>query len=277
MYRLSIGALSSLALLSLTARAEAAVSILYRYQSVALNAGQTAMVSASCNAGEILVGGGWDATSGKVFTFRSHPNGTPLRWSAAAKNTDSVTQHLYAFAVCASGDANASSFSVAQFVSVNPGSNGWGDPACGSGYVSAGGFFANGTADSNFFPYLSHPMTGSDSHKWRTVFRNSTGSAQSFVAHALCVQNLDAYFDTTAIPGTQVQVSPLQDQPVAYKACSAGYFLTSGGYWTSNNVPNGWLYGSRPDSTTQWLVKTHNGSPYYTMFTQAYAKCIDPW
>jgi hypothetical protein len=102
-----------------------------------ISAGQTGVVSASCPAGSLLSGGGYNQGSLRGLTvFASLPN--PTRWEVHAKNLGSQSELLTTYALCLTGVDGYTLLANAN-MTLSPQEDDWDDVACSSNGLAVGG------------------------------------------------------------------------------------------------------------------------------------------
>lgn len=71
---------------------------------VNVSGGSDGTVSATCNSGDVVTGGGFDFGNNPNITARSSGpsggGGTPVAWDVTADNHGTTSQNIQAYAVC---------------------------------------------------------------------------------------------------------------------------------------------------------------------------------
>ncbi len=273
MIRTIAGAASALTLLVVASQAHAAITITPRHQYDSVTPTKDGSAYVACQSGETLVGGGFDANSSDVFVLNSMPSGNG--WWVYARNVGSGTKSVYAFAVCASGDSNVTSWGISSSpVSVSPGYNGTAEPECsGRGRAAAGGFYSY-SSSTDFTAVQSFPTYVTGEKTWKTVFHNAAWPAKSFTGVALCVENLDATFSThNRSEATEIEGGT---NGFSYRFCP-GTGVISGSGWIFDTLPNRWVYGARSAGSYGFARGHHDGESWEApAFLTSYVRCITP-
>jgi hypothetical protein len=158
-------------------------TVTQRLADVSVPANSYANGYASCNPGEVLVGGGFTGVSGptgiEIYNFMA--NGA-MQWGGYAQNHTAFPGSITFYAECLTYSSAHSSFTLPpRQYAIGTGASGAGNsPTCASGmYVSGGGF-----ADDSFGTLYTMFVNGSS---WQVALQSSPGHANLLNAYAMCL------------------------------------------------------------------------------------------
>jgi hypothetical protein len=132
-----------------------------------------------CNAGEVVVGGGYaNPTPGvEIYNFTASGNG----WGGYAVNHTSSAAVVTFYAECLNASGAHTTFTSPVTTSIGAGSTGGTQVSCPGGSLLSGGGFAD---DENALVYNSSPNSSST---WEVYLKNQGASSTGLNVYAMCL------------------------------------------------------------------------------------------
>lgn len=190
------------------------LTITVRSSSLDVGPGEQKTLSATCQSGEVLVGGGFADNQFLTVDYSYPANDTT--WSAFAFETDSLSSKATVYAVCAQANFPLG----VQILASQPSSNGSATVTCPPGTLATGG--GAKLADIGYVDQ-SFP----DANGWSaTTPTSGSGGPASITAYALCASS-DILKVGTVVTGFTV---PTDGLATGSAGCPSGDVLVSAGY-----------------------------------------------
>jgi hypothetical protein len=200
------------------------------------------------------------ATNKGVYVYTQLKNGNG--WQAYASNKTGSSKTLNAYAVCASGIADASVQQVLATVMVPAGGVDKADASCPGGTTVVGGGYAS-KSDQTLKVYNSTKS----GNGWQAYARNSSGSAQQLNAYALCLSTTRTVSSSQVFQGINISAGATDGQTAT---CPSGDLATGGGYALQDGLE---VYNTSPDDFETWESYAWNNSGV-TRLMNVYATCL---
>jgi len=245
--------------------------LVVRSASGAARAGAALTVSASCQGGEQMLGGGYNiGSSNHGYSAASSYPSSPTTWtvSAVAAGPDSLELQTYVGCLNANYSLGIQivpvTFAVAAGSAPQPAS-----AACTDGVVTGGGAHITGSG-----AVLAESAPAAGLKGWNVVATAGSGGTKG-TAYALCaVHNLNA------APSTSRTFSiPSNSDKSADLACAANQWLTSGGFSNVDPSADGKnvfeLNGPTADYS-RWFLQGHNLDSASAHGVTIWAVCVLP-
>jgi hypothetical protein len=235
----------------------------YVTSKVTLAAGSDDYAVATCPAGSVVVGGGYDATDPDVTFYVQYKYGNG--WRGYAKNNSGSSRQITVFAVCLHNAPGASVTQELAQAMLYPGSSTPAIADCPPGsIVTGGGFYVDPDADLQVYQARKSPT----SEGWMVWAYNHSGSDKTFLAYAMCLSGSG---------GTITQIEKTVDISAgttgyALPTCGGGSLLTGGGF--SGPLDLIVYRNSSPYSGGQWQVYAKNTHTSDTKKLYAYVICL---
>jgi hypothetical protein len=266
----SSGVVTIYALRLVTAPAPTA-GLVVRSASGAGRGGAALTVSASCQGGEQMLGGGYNISGSDHASSAqsSYPSG-PATWMVSTVGAGSATFELQTYVGCLHANYSLGIQIVPTTFAVTAG--GASQPlsaACAGGVVTGGGAHITGSG-----ALLADSAPTSGLKGWNVVATAGSSSAKG-TAYALCAtHNLDAGPSTSRA----FTISSNNDNG-ADLACAAGQWLTSGGF--SNVDPsadgkNVYPLNAPTADYSRWFLQGHNLDAASAHGALIWAVCVIP-
>ncbi len=266
----SAGAVTVYALRLATAPAPSA-GLVVRSASGAARAGAALTVSASCQGGEQMLGGGYNIGSNDhgYSAASSYPS-SPTTWTVSAVAAGPDSMELQTYVGCLNANYSLGTqivpvtFEVAAGSAPQPVS-----AACANGVVTGGGAHITGAG-----AILADSAPAAGLNGWNVVATAGSGGTKG-TAYALCAaHNLDA------VPSTSRTFSiPSNSDKSADLACAANQWLTSGGFSNVDPSADGKnvfeLNGPTADYS-RWFLQGHNLDSASAHGATIWAVCVVP-
>ena len=156
-------------------------TIVQRLTQVPVTPGGINSATASCNAGEVLVGGGYALNNGlELYNFS--PAST-TQWRGYARNNGAATGLLNIYAQCLTYGSAHNSMATVRFSSIAAGATGSTvSGACPSGSAVSGGGFAD---NEGAFIYTMSASGGGTT--WTVYLYADGGRAEQLNSYAMCL------------------------------------------------------------------------------------------
>ena len=233
------------------------LSVSQAENSVSVNPENTGHAVATCPAGSVVVGGGFDGATRLV----AHNIGqTGNGWEAYATNHSASAQTLTAYAICMTG-APATTARIWHDESPAGGTTGTSSATCSGGSVVTGLGFA---ADASKI-WVSASETIGNTH--RITGKNFSGVASILRVHTTCLTGTGA----TSVQATNSGTVPADSIATMTIMCPAGTVVTGGGFSLGEQANLIGLY--KHPSANAMVIKVLNLTVTARAIT-GYAMCL---
>ncbi len=214
--------------------------------------GALTTVSASCHAGEQMVGGGYDLSSSDyAYAVRSSYPSAAGTWTASAAAAGSANLELQVYVVCVQANYSLGIQMRSVPFDTSAGAPQIASASCVTGVVTGGGAQITGNGAA-----LAESSPSDDGKSWNAVAAAGANGAKG-TAYALCATlNVDGVPPLTD-PFTLASGAGQQ----ASLACLTGQWLTSGGFSNADPSADGkdvFALNAPTADNSRWFLDGYN-------------------
>ncbi len=221
------------------------------HKHVSLAAHGYANLTATCPAGSVVTGGGWQVDTSKVHILASMQDNNG--WMISVSNTSNSATGVDGYAECLSGISGAGSVSQGNTIYVNAHSNAYPNPQCSQGVATDGGFGSSASISVN----ASEPAYPSG---WIVIALNNSNSTLTLANTVTCLTGTNA---TISVVHKSAVIHPGQIMG-ATATCPAGSVVVGGGWGGDHNVHPMLMNKTNNNAWTVWSENTSNVDANFT-------------
>ena len=234
-------------------------NVVQRYNASNVPEGQTISVTANCNSGEYLLGGGYFITdSNKIYEAGDSYPSSMSAWTAAVYNNTSAPMSLTTYAECAQANFPLGIQMVSKSASLSAGGGGpvWAE--CPSGTAAVGGGVQSSDPGGNVgFVVTSSPGVDFTKDAW-TVNTKAQFGAVTETAWVVCASN-NAVTSRRVFGGTTSVGASSSGQQTP--GCNTDEYATAGGFIDAESGDAGdlfYYYDAPTTAQNVWIVDAYN-------------------